>query len=110
MSKPEVDGGGPDRSGRNRWSNWSGNVSFRPAQISSPRSVEELVELVRNAPGRVRTVGSGHSFTALAATEGTLVSLHEIDGGIDVQSLAGATSTATHGRAWAFHASLLRSK
>ena len=140
MSKPEVDGGGPDRSGQNRWSNWSGNVSFRPAQISSPRSVEELVELISSAPGRIRPVGSGHSFTALAATEETLVSLHEIEGDIlsidsncsrarlnagaslhqlsvalehhglgfknlgdiDVQSLAGATSTATHGTGMGF--------
>lgn len=120
---------------RPSWTNWSGNVSFRPRSITAPESVDDLSEIVRKTQGRLRVAGSGHSFTSLVHTDGTLLSLarmrgdvHSVDrtatvatvnagaslrtlsealdaegfgfknlGDIDVQSLAGATSTATHG-------------
>jgi len=120
-----------------RWSNFSGRVDFRPARIARPHSEAELIRAVREAAadGRgLRVAGTGHSFTPLCATEGTLVSLDDwqgieaIDrerrratvragtklhalgepllaaglamanlGDVDVQALAGAVSTGTHG-------------
>ncbi|MFC9059970.1 D-arabinono-1,4-lactone oxidase [Streptomyces sp. NPDC057074] len=63
--------------GRNgTWRNWGGNVSARPAREVAPASVEELADAVRAAAGeglRVKAVGTGHSFTSIAATDGLLI-------------------------------------
>ena len=119
------------------WRNWSGSVRFTPRRLARPESIEEVVALVRaarDAGETLRVAGAGHSFTPLAVTEGTLVSLDgfhgllaadpaagqatvragtrlralgdallghgaapENLGDIDAQSIAGATSTGTHG-------------
>ncbi|SEG06890.1 FAD-linked oxidoreductase [Actinacidiphila yanglinensis] len=58
------------------WRNWAGNVTARPGRVAAPASVDELAAEVRRAAGdglRVKAVGSGHSFTAAAATDGLLV-------------------------------------
>lgn len=55
-------------------SNWAGNVAFRPARTARPASVDELREVV-TASGRVRVLGTGHSFSPVADTDGTLVLL-----------------------------------
>ncbi|MFI8946854.1 D-arabinono-1,4-lactone oxidase [Streptomyces sp. NPDC053750] len=64
-------------SGRNgTWRNWGGNVSARPAREVAPASVEELAEAVRRAAEDglpVKAVGTGHSFTSIAATDGVLI-------------------------------------
>ncbi|MEU2495354.1 D-arabinono-1,4-lactone oxidase [Streptomyces sp. NPDC007883] len=122
---------------RNAWRNWAGTVAARPVREVTPASAGELAEAVRRAAEdglRVKTVGSGHSFTAIAATDGVLVrpdlltGIREIDrtamtvtveagtplkrlnavlaredlsltnmGDIMEQTVAGATSTGTHG-------------
>ncbi|MFE4175982.1 D-arabinono-1,4-lactone oxidase [Streptomyces sp. NPDC056909] len=119
------------------WRNWAGNVTARPAREVSPASVEELTGIVRRAAEeglKVKPVGTGHSFTATAATDGVLVrpdlltGIRDIDrdagtvtvaagtplkrlnaalareglsltnmGDIMEQTVAGATSTGTHG-------------
>ncbi|MFJ1756305.1 D-arabinono-1,4-lactone oxidase [Kitasatospora sp. NPDC088134] len=120
------------------WRNWAGNQSARPAQVVAPGSVEELAAAVVAAgeAGRpVKAVGSGHSFTAIAAAgdavmvrPDNLTAVRELDraagtvtvesglplhrlnrllaaaglsltnmGDIEVQTVAGATSTGTHG-------------
>ncbi|MGW2825872.1 D-arabinono-1,4-lactone oxidase [Streptomyces sp. NPDC001443] len=58
------------------WRNWGGNVSARPAREVTPASVEELAAAVRKAAEdglKVKAVGTGHSFTAIAATDGVLI-------------------------------------
>jgi L-gulonolactone oxidase len=58
------------------WRNWAGNVTARPAREVTPASVEELAAAVRQAAEdglRVKAVGTGHSFTAAAATDGVLI-------------------------------------
>ncbi|MFJ4526062.1 D-arabinono-1,4-lactone oxidase [Streptomyces sp. NPDC088810] len=64
-------------SGKNgTWRNWGGNVSARPARQVAPASVEELAAAVRRAREdglRVKAVGTGHSFTSIAATDGVLI-------------------------------------
>ncbi|MEV1051036.1 D-arabinono-1,4-lactone oxidase [Streptomyces sp. NPDC049887] len=121
----------------NAWRNWAGTVAARPLREVTPASAGELAEAVRRAAEdglRVKTVGTGHSFTAIAATDGVLVrpdlltGIREIDrtamtvtveagtplkrlnaalaredlsltnmGDIMEQTVAGATSTGTHG-------------
>ncbi|MFE6406591.1 D-arabinono-1,4-lactone oxidase [Streptomyces sp. NPDC057837] len=58
------------------WRNWGGNVSARPAREVTPASVDELAAAVRQAAEdglTVKAVGSGHSFTSIAATNGVLI-------------------------------------
>ncbi|MEV5438950.1 D-arabinono-1,4-lactone oxidase [Streptomyces sp. NPDC052682] len=68
---------GSTASGNNgTWRNWGGNVRARPARQVTPASVDELAEAVRKAAEdglRVKAVGTGHSFTSIAATDGLLV-------------------------------------
>lgn len=122
---------------QNSWSNWSGSVQCTPKEFQKPSSQEEIQTIIRNCveqKSTIRTVGSGHSFTELVGTQGTIISLdllqglENIDtekktatvlagtklkslgelllrnnlaqknlGDIDVQSIAGAASTGTHG-------------
>jgi L-gulonolactone oxidase len=64
-------------SGKNgTWRNWGGNVAARPAREVTPASVEELSAAVRAAAEdglKVKAVGTGHSFTSIAATDGVLI-------------------------------------
>jgi L-gulono-1,4-lactone dehydrogenase len=120
-----------------RWRNWSGLEEADPRVVETPGSVDAVVDVVRRAREAGTTVkmtGTGHSFTAIAAPEHTLLrpealsgilevdreemtvtaragtplkdlnltlerlglSLHNM-GDIAEQTLAGATSTGTHG-------------
>ncbi len=78
------------RSGRiMSWRNWSGAQSCIPAQRAAPADEGELAELIRNCTTEIRPVGSGHSFSALVPTDGSIVSLARISGmiGHDEKSL-----------------------
>ncbi|MGI2297234.1 D-arabinono-1,4-lactone oxidase [Paenibacillus sp. GXUN7292] len=75
------------RSQKDRWSNWSGSVTADPEHIAYPGSIGEIVELVHKcrAEGRyIRIVGTGHSFTAVAASSQVLVSLDKLQGLVNV--------------------------
>lgn len=65
------------------WRNWSGAQSCLPAARLAPQDLDELVQVVRRAEGRIRPVGSGHSFSALVPTDGTLLSLSFFSGLLD---------------------------
>jgi alditol oxidase len=56
-----------------RPANWARNVVFGTGQVERPSSVAELQDVVRRS-GRVRALGSGHSFNRIADTTGVLVS------------------------------------
>jgi L-gulonolactone oxidase len=119
------------------WTNWARTVTAEPVGVEHPASVEELQETVAGAAGRglrVKAVGSGHSFTGAAATDGVQVRLDRLTGvlradrdsglvtvlagtrladlgealwplglavenlgDVDVQTVAGAIATGTHG-------------
>jgi L-gulonolactone oxidase len=118
------------------WTNWAGTETAHPQAVLSPRDVDEVARVVRAAvsAGRhVKAVGSGHSFTGAAVTDGVMVrldalarrlevadqglvtvgagwTLHDLGpalqahglamsnlGDIDVQTIAGAIGTGTHG-------------
>jgi FAD-linked oxidoreductase len=63
-----------------RWSNWSGGVVCKPRQVVAPQDEVELAAAVRKATAPVRAPGTGHSFTPLNATNGTLIDLAAFDG------------------------------
>jgi L-gulono-1,4-lactone dehydrogenase len=123
--------------GRRVWRNWAGTATATPARWCRPRTEAEISAAVKDAASAgltVRALGSGHSFTAAAATSGVALDLSgwtgiiaadtrtglvtarsgttlralgaELGGlglamanlgDIDVQTLAGALSTGTHG-------------
>src|SRR5258708_3385126 len=58
-----------------KWSNWSGGVVCKPSQVVAPKDEVALAAEVRKAAGPVRVPGTGHSFTPLNATNGTLIDL-----------------------------------
>jgi L-gulono-1,4-lactone dehydrogenase len=126
----------PARSAQ-RFSNWTGDQSCEPVAWERPASVDELQQALARAADAdlvVRAVGSGHSFSDIACSDGMLVSLENLGklldvdrgsglvrvqggitikrlsrellehglalenvGDIDVQTISGAISTATHG-------------
>jgi FAD-linked oxidoreductase len=64
------------------WSNWAGNETCRPHQISCPASESEVADIVRRAARdgrRVRARGAGHSFSPLCLTDGILLGLDRIN-------------------------------
>jgi FAD-linked oxidoreductase len=120
-----------------RWRNWSGLETAVPTRAEAPvdtAAVVAAVQRAREEGSTVKMVGTGHSFTAISAPEGTMLrpthlagivsvdrdamtvtalagtllkdlnrqlealglSLHNM-GDIAEQTLAGATSTGTHG-------------
>ncbi len=62
------------------WRNWSGAQSCLPTARLSPASEEALAELLRGSPGPVRPVGSGHSFSPLVPTHGSILSIGQLSG------------------------------
>jgi FAD-linked oxidoreductase len=119
------------------WRNWGRSQESHPVYTARPTGIDEVVAIVRFARENgltVKTVGAGHSFTAIAATDGIMLDLDALDGllahdpargrvtlgagtnlhqlpdilrplglalenmgDIDRQTIAGATSTGTHG-------------
>ena len=123
--------------GTGTWTNWAGNQTAKAQRVVTPQTPQEVAEVLRAAESdglRVKGVGSGHSFTAAAKTDGVLIRpsgltrvkamdretglvtvesgmplarLNELlaeqglaltnMGDIQVQTVAGAISTGTHG-------------
>lgn len=69
-----------DAQGRLLWRNWSGVEHAYPVARAAPASEDELSSLLKRASAPIRPVGSGHSFTGLATTDGTLLSLDRMTG------------------------------
>ncbi|MFF5989682.1 D-arabinono-1,4-lactone oxidase [Prauserella flavalba] len=60
------------------WTNWAGTAVAHPRRVHRPRSTAELAEVVADAAvegRRVRALGSGHSFTDIAATDSDAIDL-----------------------------------
>lgn len=73
----------PDRAETMAWRNWAGNQRATPTRVARPRGVEEIAAIIREAGEvghRVKAVGSGHSFTAVAATDGIHIDLGLMSG------------------------------
>ena len=65
------------------WRNWAGNQAMAPAAVEQPATTEQVADAVRRAARhgrRVKAVGSGHSFTGIALTDGVLLDLRRLSG------------------------------
>jgi xylitol oxidase len=58
--------------------NWAGNVTYSAGRLHSPRTVEEVRALVRGAQ-KLKVLGARHSFTDVADSEETLLSLDAME-------------------------------
>jgi L-gulono-1,4-lactone dehydrogenase len=88
---------------RGRWSNWGHSASSTPAAVAVPASEDELCSLLAAAHRegrRVKVVGGSHSFTDIAATNGTLVSLDKLQGLTSVDPVSGLVSMLGGTRVW----------
>lgn len=64
-----------------RWQNWGRNQQALSVDVLTPGSVDEVSALVKTASEsgrRVKVVGSGHSFTAIAVADDQRVHLHRL--------------------------------
>jgi L-gulono-1,4-lactone dehydrogenase len=85
-----------------RWTNWARTETARPQAVVSPRDVDEVARVVQAAASagrRVKAVGSGHSFTGAAVTDGVMVRLDALARRLDV----GAAGLVTVGAGWTLH-------
>src|SRR5580693_9312260 len=80
-----------------KWSNWSGGVVCKPRTVIAPRDEVELAAAIRCATDTVRVPGTGHSFTPLCATDGTLVDMAVFTGlkQVDKEGLTATLFAAT---------------
>ncbi|MFK0121340.1 FAD-binding protein [Streptomyces sp. NPDC090994] len=69
--------------------NWAGNITYTAKELHRPHSVDALRALVAGS-ARVRVLGSGHSFNAIAepGADGVLLSLADLPPEIDVDRAA----------------------
>ncbi len=77
------------------WRNWGRTQSCQPSSLEKPSNEEEIRKLVTDAAkmGRtVKVVGAGHSFTDIACTEGTMVSLDNYGRILHVDSTNGTAT------------------
>jgi L-gulonolactone oxidase len=71
------------------WSNWAGNQRSTATAILRPRTIDDVAEAVRAAAATgstIRAVGSGHSFTDTALTDGHRLELADLDTGVTVDT------------------------
>ncbi len=66
-----------------QWRNWSGGLVADPKARFSPSDEDQLVDFLSSTRGRIRPVGSGHSFSPLVPTDGHLVVLDQLTGLLD---------------------------
>ena len=82
-----------------QWRNWSGLETAFPSRVEEPADVAAVVSAVERARSELSTVkmaGTGHSFTAIAAPESTLLTPGGFSGIVAVDRDAG-TVTALAG-------------
>lgn len=74
------------------WSNWPGEQVCAPSAIVRPTSEAELADVIAQAAKRgerVRAVGSGHSFTDIACTDGVMIDMTGLQRVLDVDQPTG---------------------
>lgn len=65
------------------WRNWGRSESSHPEFVARAASVDDVVETLAFARDRqltVKPIGAGHSFTAIAATDGVQLDIAALDG------------------------------
>jgi L-gulono-1,4-lactone dehydrogenase len=74
------------------WRNWTGDQRCSPAELVRPRDRDGLAAAIAAAAAagrKVSAVGSGHSFTEAALTDGTMIDLAALSGVLDADPASG---------------------
>jgi xylitol oxidase len=93
---------------------WAGTHTFAAPRLVDATSVQQVQDAVRTRAGRVRALGTRHSFHDLADTDGTLVTVIGIDPAPVIDERAGTVTAGAgvrygdlavwlEGRGWALH-------
>ncbi len=69
--------------------NWAGSFRFATDTLLRPTTVEQLQEIVAGST-RLRALGTAHSFSRVADTDGTLVTVADLDLALEVDEAAGS--------------------
>ncbi|WP_236968812.1 D-arabinono-1,4-lactone oxidase [Microbacterium aurantiacum] len=80
-----------------RWQNWGRTEQVRPRRVERPPSVDAVRRAVDAAARRglrVKAVGAGHSFSAIALAPDILLDLDELSGLVDVDRGRGLATFA----------------
>src|SRR3954468_4360260 len=69
--------------------NWAGNITYSAKELHRPHSLDGIAALVAES-GRVRVLGSGHSFNEIAepGPDGTLLTIAALPPEFDVDTTA----------------------
>lgn len=62
------------------WRNWGDNLYAEPENITAPESEDAIARLLESTRGEVRPIGSGHSWSGLVPTDGTMITLDGLMG------------------------------
>jgi alditol oxidase len=73
--------------------NWAGNIAFQAPEFHRPASLAQLQALVARA-GRIRVLGTGHSFNDVADSPGAQVSLAGLPPEVEIDSAASVAKVA----------------
>jgi L-gulono-1,4-lactone dehydrogenase len=90
-SDQRLKGSGPDLSVAS-WRNWTGDQRCAPTAIERPSCIEDIAAALSGAADaglRVRAVGSGHSFSDIACTDGMQIRLDGLTKLLDVDRTSG---------------------
>jgi alditol oxidase len=58
--------------------NWSGNYTYHAGRLDSPKTVEEVRQIVKRS-SKLKALGARHSFNSIADTTGDQISLKNLD-------------------------------
>ena len=74
------------------WTNWAGNQTHDVVAVDHPAFLDDLIDVVSSAAlngDRVKAVGSGHSFTGIALTDGRCLVLDRLNRVLDIDPSSG---------------------
>ncbi|MGC4112548.1 MAG: D-arabinono-1,4-lactone oxidase [Nocardioides sp.] len=94
-----------------QWQNWSGLESAEPRSVVVPASAEEVVRAVvraRGAQETVKMVGTGHSFTGIAAPGDVMLRPDRLSGIVAVDADAMTVTAYAGTQLWVLNAELER--
>ena len=96
-----------------RRTNWSGNLTYAARELVRPASVAELQGVVAAAAAagdRVRALGSRHSFSSVADTDGVHVSTRDLGLSVELEGADGAVAVVPGAMTYAEVAPLLHAR
>lgn len=88
LAAPAASTDGPGAQPAVVWRNWSGLQQCKAQAMATPADEAEIAAHLRSSTGIVRCVGSGHSFSPLVPTDGTILALDRLSGIVSTDSAA----------------------